>query len=39
MVDVLKLVFPEIETAFENISLSRRITVHCMEKINSDLLT
>jgi len=38
MVDVAEAVYPENKTAFENISLSR-ITVCCIEEMNSDLLT
>jgi uncharacterized protein YdaT len=39
MMAVAETVYPENKTAFENINLSRRATVHSMEKANSDLLT
>jgi len=39
MMCVAEAVCPEIITPFENISLSRRTTVHHMQEMNSDLLT
>jgi hypothetical protein len=38
-VDVAEAVWPERETAFENINMSKRTTVRCAEEINSDFVT